>query len=105
MRSKRSNSQSFVQREDLKLVDALKKWRSAKAQERGIHSLAVLPGYALEAIAKQKPQNAEAIAVIEGAGKKRAKLYADDILRIIGEFSGSRQGISSPNSTDCNRNN
>jgi ribonuclease D len=70
-----------------KLVDALKKWRIATAQERGIHHLAVLPGYALEVIARQKPQNAEAITAIEGVGEKRAKLYAGDILRIISEFS------------------
>jgi len=84
---KRGDSQSPVQYEDAKLVDALKKWRIAIAQERGIHHLAVLPGYALEVIARQKPRNVEAITVIEGVGEKRAKLYADDILRIIGEFS------------------
>jgi len=89
IKRKHSDGQSFVRGEDRKLVDALKKWRSAIAQERGIHPLAVMPGYALETITGQKPRNAEAIVVIEGVGKKRAKLYAGDILRIIDEFSGN----------------
>jgi ribonuclease D len=94
MKSKRGDGQSPVQGDYLKLVDALKKWRSATAQERGIHPLAVLPGYALEVIARQKPQNAEAITVTEGVGEKRAKLYAGDILRIIGEFSENLWHVS-----------
>ncbi len=84
---KRSDGRKPVRWDDQKLVDTLKKWRSEKAASINIHHLAVLPGYALEAVARERPKEAEALSVIEGVGKKRARIYGEEILNIVKENS------------------
>lgn len=69
--------------EDQYLVDELKKWRQAAAAERGIHHLAVLPGYTLEEIARLKPSDPKQLLEIECFGKKRHRLYADGIIAVL----------------------
>jgi ribonuclease D len=82
-KTRRNDARQPVHWNDQHAVDSLKKWRSAKAEERGIHHLAVLPGYALENIARLRPHGSEALSAIQGVGKKRAELYGDEILDII----------------------
>jgi len=75
---------------DQELVDRLRKWRIATAEKRGIHHLAVIPGYALEEIARKRPASLEAIIDIAGVGKKRASLYGPEIIEIIRSIPSSR---------------
>lgn len=79
----RNDGRRPVHWDDQELVDALKKWRNDKAHELGIHHLAVMPGYALEAVARVKPRDTASLEAVESAGKKRARLYGEDILRIV----------------------
>jgi len=82
-KKKGNNTRQPVHWNDQYLVDALKKWRNEKAEVLGIHHLAVLPGYALEEVARVKPSDESQLASIEGVGKKRARLYSENILAII----------------------
>ncbi len=83
---RRSDGRKPVRWDDQKLVDALKKWRHDKGIELNIHHLAVLPGYTLETVARERPKDADALVAIEGIGKKRASVYAEEILRIVNEL-------------------
>ncbi len=82
-KARRNDARQPVHWNDQHAVDSLKKWRNLKAEERGIHHLAVLPGYALENIARLRPPGSEALSAIQGVGKKRAELYGEEILDII----------------------
>jgi len=82
---RRGDGRKPVRWDDQKLVDVLKKWRHDKGIATNIHHLAVLPGYALEEVARTRPQDIEALAAIEGVDKKRARLYGEEILRMIKE--------------------
>ena len=81
-REKKRNRRG-VHWDDQALVDALKKWRLEAGEERNIHHLAVLPGYALEAVARSKPTTILELEAVEGVGKKRAALYGEHILGIL----------------------
>ncbi|MFA6451765.1 MAG: HRDC domain-containing protein, partial [bacterium] len=82
---RRGDGRKPVRWDDQKLVDSLKKWRHDKALIINIHHLAVLPGYALESVARERPKNVDELAAIEGIGKKRAREYSEEILNIIKE--------------------
>lgn len=69
--------------DDQALVDALKQWRLKKAEERGIHHLAVLPGYALENVAREKPDSPEKLRGIQGVGARRANIYGAEIIELV----------------------
>jgi ribonuclease D len=84
---RRGDGRKPVRWDDQKLVDAIKKWRNEKAAQVSIHHLAVLPGYALEAVARERPPDTDALAALEGVGKKRARIYGEEILKIISENS------------------
>lgn len=73
--------------DDQNVFEALKKWRKETAEKRGIHHLAVLPGYAVEHIAREKPESLQKLQAVEGVGPKRASLYGREILIIIAQHT------------------
>jgi ribonuclease D len=86
---RRNDSRKPVHWDDQQLVDSLKKWRNAKAEELNIHHLAVMPGHVLEEVARIKPRDLVELEAIEGVGGKRARVYGEEVLKIIKEKSKS----------------
>lgn len=64
-------------------LDELKDWRKGKAAERGMPTLAVLPNHAILEIVTERPRDREELGALPTVGEKRARLYGEDILRIL----------------------
>jgi ribonuclease D len=62
----------------------LKEWRTAKAVAVGRTALAILPNPAMFEVARTPPPDAEALARVPGVGAHRARLYGEEILRVLG---------------------
>jgi len=61
----------------------LKEWRSETAAKKGVTTLAILPNAAMFDVAKSPPRDLAALAATPGVGFHRAKLYGEEILRIV----------------------
>ena len=66
-----------------KREEALKAWRTAKAQERKVTPSVVLPNPLLDALASRPPESPEALAALPWFGEKGARLYTDDLLKLL----------------------
>jgi ribonuclease D len=64
-------------------LDQLKEWRRTKAAVRGVPTMAVLPNHALLDIVKERPRDREELAAIATVGEKRARIYGEELLRIL----------------------
>jgi ribonuclease D len=61
----------------------LKEWRAAKAAKAGRTTLAILPNPSMFDVAREPPRDVEALAKVEGVGPHRARLYGEEILRVL----------------------
>jgi ribonuclease D len=64
-------------------MESLKQWRKEKAAERGVPTLAVLPNHAILEVVQARPREPEELAELATVGHKRARLYGQDIIRIV----------------------
>lgn len=73
--------------EDLRhprLYEMLRKWRVAVANERPLYT--IMSNKALIGIANTLPRTPENLYEIKGIGAKKAKMYGDEILRIVSDY-------------------
>jgi ribonuclease D len=70
----------------------LKEWRAAKAVKAGRTPLAVLPNPAMFELAKEPPKDVAALSAVEGLGPHRARLYGEEILRVLHGKRGATGG-------------
>jgi ribonuclease D len=66
-----------------KREDALKGWRSEAAAARKVTPSVVLTNPLVEALAREPPRTREDLARVPYLGEKRARLYADALLRLL----------------------
>jgi ribonuclease D len=66
----------------------LKEWRSARSAALGRTTLAILPNPALFEVARTPPRDVAALAAVPGVGTHRARLYGEEILRVVGPKGG-----------------
>jgi superfamily II DNA helicase RecQ len=69
---------------DQKLVNALKKWRNAKANEANVAPYMIISVKAIEQLAAKKPDNKKELLKVKGIGKKKAESFGPEIIEIIG---------------------
>ena len=62
----------------------LKEWRAAAAAKAGRTTLALLPNPAMFEIARVPPPDLAVLAALPGVGEHRARLYGEEILRLVG---------------------
>lgn len=74
--------EQLLDRVTLGRFDALRKWRAATAQARGVAPDIVLTNDILLEVAKRLPQHVDDLVQIEGIGPWKAKTYGPDLLRI-----------------------
>ena len=67
----------------LMVEEGLRQWRRSVVQEDDLPPIVVLPNHALERIARERPESRTDLAKIQGLGKKRVRLYGDDILDVV----------------------
>ncbi len=74
---------------DAVLFEALRKLRLTLAKEQNVPSYVIFHNAALIDMAKKKPVDAEAMAMISGVGQVKLDRYGDAFLEVIKDFQGS----------------
>ena len=68
---------------DAELLDRLKAWRLARAQEQSVPAFVIFHDSTLAAIAAVRPQTAEALAGISGIGARKLERYGAVLLELL----------------------
>ncbi len=73
--------------EQQSLYDALRRWRSRRAEKRGVDVARVATNVLLGAIARVAPRTPEALAAVDGIEPWRLREYGDDLLAVVARAS------------------
>jgi len=68
---------------EIKILEALKHWRSEKAREQNLPSYFIATNKELISVAKYKPAKIEELLDIKGFGKHKIENYGEEILEIL----------------------
>jgi ATP-dependent DNA helicase RecQ len=68
---------------DAALLDRLKAWRLARAQEQSVPAFVIFHDSTLAAIAAARPQTVEALAGISGIGARKLERYGAMLLELL----------------------
>ncbi len=80
---KYSAEEEILSEDDIKILDALKLWRSEKAKEQNLPSYFIATNKELTSVAKYKPAKKEELLDIKGFGKHKIENYGEEILEIL----------------------
>ena len=80
---KYSDEEEILSEDDIKILDALKLWRSEKAKEQNLPSYFIATNKELTSVAKYKPAKKEELLDIKGFGKHKIENYGEEILEIL----------------------
>ena len=80
---KYSAENEFLNRDEEKILDALKLWRSEKAREQNLPTYFIASNKELISVAKYKPARKEELLEIKGFGKHKIENYGEEILEIL----------------------
>jgi superfamily II DNA helicase RecQ len=69
--------------DEVKILDALKLWRSEKAREQNLPTYFIATNKELSSVAKYKPVKKEELLDIKGFGKHKIENYGEEILEIV----------------------
>lgn len=69
--------------DEIKILDALKLWRSEKAREQNLPTYFIATNKELISVAKYKPAKKEELLDIKGFGKHKIENYGEEILEIL----------------------
>ncbi len=67
------------------LFAALKAWRTEQAREQEVPSYVVFNDRTLEALARARPQDEDALLAVKGVGPAKLERYGADVLRMVAE--------------------
>lgn len=69
--------------DEVKILNALKYWRSEKAKEQNLPTYFIASNKELMSVAKYKPGKKEELLDIKGFGKHKIENYGEEILEIL----------------------
>jgi len=69
--------------DEIKILDALKLWRSEKARDQNLPTYFIATNKELTSVAKYKPAKKEELLDIKGFGKHKIENYGEEILEIL----------------------
>ncbi len=69
------------------LFDALRQWRSGRAKAADVPAYLIFSDQSLRAIAKRQPTTRGQMARISGVGPVKLERYAEDIIKMVNDFS------------------
>ena len=81
--AKYSAEDEMLNDDEIKILDALKLWRSEKAREQNLPSYFIATNKELISVAKYKPAKIEELLDIKGFGKHKIENYGEEILEIL----------------------
>ncbi|MFY1046511.1 HRDC domain-containing protein [Chryseobacterium sp. GP-SGM7] len=80
---KYSAEDETLNHDEIKILDALKLWRSEKAKEQNLPTYFIASNKELISVAKYKPIKKEELLDIKGFGKHKIENYGEEILEIL----------------------
>ncbi|MGO4710312.1 HRDC domain-containing protein, partial [Chryseobacterium sp. 2TAF14] len=80
---KYSADDEALSNDEIKILDALKLWRSEKAKEQNLPTYFIATNKELVSVAKYKPAKKEELLDIKGFGKHKIENYGEEILEIL----------------------
>ena len=80
---KYSAEDEMLNPDEIKILDALKFWRSEKARQQNLPSYFIATNKELISVAKYKPVKIEELLDIKGFGKHKIENYGEEILEIL----------------------
>ena len=81
--SRKSAAPSDLDHQAQQRFDDLKAWRSEVAKEHGLPAYVIFQNATLAEMARQDPQDLDALAQISGVGAKKLEAYGTEILRVL----------------------
>ena len=81
--SKYSAENEEMNRDEIKILDSLKLWRTEKAKEKSLPVYLIATNKELFSIAKYKPIKKEELLDIKGFGKYKIENYGSEIIEIL----------------------
>ncbi len=83
-----SKNASTARDQDEGLLQLLKTWRSQEGATRSVPLYMVAANATLEALAQNKPTTRTQLKAVSGIGPKMIERYGDELLALIGEYTG-----------------
>jgi len=80
---KYSAEDEMLNPDEIKILDALKFWRSEKARQQNLPSYFIATNKELISVAKYKPVKIEELLDIKGFGKHKIENYGEEILESV----------------------
>lgn len=80
---KYSAEDEVLSSDEIKILDALKFWRSERAKEQNLPTYFIATNKELISVAKYKPAKKEELLDIKGFGKHKIENYGEEILEIL----------------------
>lgn len=81
--TKYSAEDEMLSDDEIKILDALKLWRSEKARDQKLPTYFIATNKELASVAKYKPAKKEELLDIKGFGKHKIENYGEEILEIL----------------------
>lgn len=81
--TKYSAEDEMLSDDEIKILDALKLWRSEKARDEMLPTYFIATNKELASVAKYKPARKEELLDIKGFGKHKIENYGEEILEIL----------------------
>ncbi|MHA6485212.1 DNA helicase RecQ [Paenibacillus sp. strain BS8-2] len=85
------------------LFEALKQWRREAAAREGVPPFMIFFDSTLKDIADAKPRDLNSLLTLKGIGAAKGNKYGEDLLRIVTEFAGMGDGVSSSAGTGATK--
>ncbi|MSS45379.1 ATP-dependent DNA helicase UvrD2 [Cutibacterium sp. WCA-380-WT-3A] len=76
---------------DPDLVDRLRQWRSERAEADRVPAFVILTDATLLSVAERRPHSVESLLQVPGIGRRKADLYAADLITVLHDFSSDNQ--------------
>ncbi|HEX5999212.1 MAG TPA: DNA helicase RecQ [Hyphomicrobiaceae bacterium] len=90
-RKRQSGEELGLDAADAQLFEALRTWRRERASEQGLPPYVIFHDTTLAAIARRRPESANALGNISGVGQSKLERYGADVLRLVAEDGGGGQ--------------
>ncbi|MEG0760382.1 HRDC domain-containing protein [Chryseobacterium sp.] len=80
---KYSDEDDVLTESEIRILEALKLWRSEKAREQSLPTYFIATNKELTSVAKYKPSKKQELLDIKGFGKHKIENYGEEILEIL----------------------
>ena len=86
---RRSDPREELDDNEKTVYDALRTWRTARAQQDGVPPYVVANNRQLARMVRLRAESKSALLTVQGFGEEKAKHYGEEILQVLRRFPGT----------------